>query len=982
MTAIKSRSHWILQTGIVSILVMLLCGCSGSGKHTNPVIPGEPGSDQNIGLSDGIPKPTNRYTLGVWDFHVDPSTQTITGSQRRNADMHLNIVRLLEEACADCLRFDNFDFSTPGQLDVDMTIKHPFESNLALTIFDVKGIFITDMPEPFWVVFAWGEDSPVLVNADGYTWLFSESKYPYNPDEPAMLNYYPGVFTFGEKRSAQTNALLAYGKNNPRRMFLPGTEETRTLQIALPGIPFDFGYVIDVCWALPDADPVIDPLDDFPITANCNEAYKINITIGDGLTTDHGSKAIIEVEVFDHQGHDTIAYYENYNNNDELTPAIYGRLSRQDSWDIWYASPFNNDYYFEFSKATGEDSFLFTAIIEQQMLALGEGKYPLEISVMDTVLDPNFEVIGAYHVIPVFIPLVTDTLPVAEGMAYPVPQTIGKPVQFYDNGSYDPDGGDIVKWEWDWNMDGTFDDEGNPVNHIFDTSGLIYADLRVTDDEGSTRTLFEPLEVMINEGEGWARTWGGSYAEDAFRVDVDDSGNIYVAGYYAGNVDFDPSPLEAYRSGYPAPQGGFDTYISKFDSDGQFKWVRTMGGDYDELPYTLKVGSLGNILVAGPFWLDLTFEGDPSEEVFNAQGYPDIFLCSYSTNGDFQWAKTWGGPELQIPTNLCVDGVGNILMGGNFRGTVDFDPGPGTEFHTAHNIADAFIEKLSPTGDFIWVRNWGSEPYSEHEFKNSVTEVAIDSGGSIYCIGSFEGVVDFDPGPGTDYHEVTGWSPDPPHFKRDIYLNKFTSDGEYQWVKTWGGVDLDRSYGITIDNFDNINTLGYFEGTVDFDPGPGVYELTETSAFSDPFLSRFNTDGDFQWVKSWNAGLWSIYSGLAIEVDNENNIYITGTFYPSADFDPGPGIEERTTNGGWDYYLSKFNMDGELLWVGTWGGPNSEGYGYNVAIDSLGYASVVGGFYELADFDPGPGEDWHYGSVLENPQRDAFLTRFPPDGNW
>ncbi|MCK4720072.1 hypothetical protein KAU08_05415, partial [bacterium] len=105
MTIIKLRSRWVLQTGIVSILVLLVCGCSGSGKHNNPVTPADHGSDQNIGLSEGIPNPGNRYTLGVWDFHVDPATQTVTGSQRRNADMHLNIVRLLEEACTDCLTF-------------------------------------------------------------------------------------------------------------------------------------------------------------------------------------------------------------------------------------------------------------------------------------------------------------------------------------------------------------------------------------------------------------------------------------------------------------------------------------------------------------------------------------------------------------------------------------------------------------------------------------------------------------------------------------------------------------------------------------------------------------------------------------------------------------------------------------------------------------------------------------------------------------
>jgi hypothetical protein len=137
------------------------------------------------------------------------------------------------------------------------------------------------------------------------------------------------------------------------------------------------------------------------------------------------------------------------------------------------------------------------------------------------------------------------------------------------------------------------------------------------------------------------------------------------------------------------------------------------------------------------------------------------------------------------------------------------------------------------------------------------------------------------------------------------------------------------------------------------------------------------------WALTWNATVEWHYNRLSIAHDVWDNIFITGMFGWTPDFDPGPGIEERTSNGGYDYYLSKFNADGEFLWVGTWGGPESEHNGLGVAVDSLGFASVVGGFHGTADFDPGPGEDLH--SVYEftvGGAGDTFLTRFPPDGNW
>jgi hypothetical protein len=890
--------------------------------------------------------------------------------------MHLNIVRLLEEACTDCLTFSNADFSTPGLLSIDLTIKHPFSDELIYTVFDLRGIFLTDRSESWGKAFAWGNDSPVCINSDGYTTLFSEYWYPFNPDEPAMFNYYPGVFSYGEDRSAQLNAYVAYGKENPRRMFLPGTKETRTLTITLPGIPFDFGYAVDACWDVPDTIPVIDPVDDFPITANCNEAYRLIITIGDGLTTAPGSKAIIEVEVFDHQGHETIRYSDY---DGVSIPSFSGRLSRLEGGDIWWSSPAFDTPHFEFSTATGEDSFLFTAIIEQELnTTIEEGFYPLDVYVSGTDEDPNLGTRGASHVIQVFIGDV-NALPVAEALAYPVPQAVGKPVQFRNNGSYDPDGGAITKYEWDWDMDGTFDDEGYIAWHWFVTSGTHYVNLRVTDNEGSSRTLFEPLEVTIKEGKGWARTWGGSYSDSAWNVAVDNEGNIYVVGYYTATTDFDPSPfLEASRYNY----GGDSGFISKFGRDGQFKWVRTMGGSYYAAPATIIIGDDGKLYAAGNFWPSVTFEGDPTQTKYVSGSGADVFLCSYGKAGGFQWAKTWGGDVEGIgASQISLDGTGNIYIGGSFDGTIDFDPGPGTEFHTAHLEQDCYIEKLTPTGDFIWVRTWGSEPYDPYKFENKVRGIAIDSNDAVYCTGYFEGIVDFDPGPETDFHTVPGFPPEP---DEDVFLSKFTSDGEYQWVRTWGGSIRDVGYGVAIDSNDNISAIGYFMETVDFDPGPGVFELTAPNSGGGwPYMSKFNTEGDFMWALTWNATVEWHYNRLSIAHDVWDNIFITGMFGWTPDFDPGPGIVERTSNGGYDYYLSKFNADGEFLWVGTWGGPESEHNGLGVAVDSLGFASVVGGFHGTADFDPGPGEDLH--SVYEctvGGAGDTFLTRFPPDGNW
>ena len=77
------------------------------------------------------------------------------------------------------------------------------------------------------------------------------------------------------------------------------------------------------------------------------------------------------------------------------------------------------------------------------------------------------------------------------------------------------------------------------------------------------------------------------------------------------------------------------------------------------------------------------------------------------------------------------------------------------------------------------------------------------------------------------------------------------------------------------------------------------------------------------------------------------------------------------------YSISKFDSIGNFLWARTWGGINWD-YGWSVATDSSDNAYVTGYFAETVDFDPGPGVDNH----ISNGDNDAFLSKFPPDGNW
>ena len=121
--------------------------------------------------------------------------------------------------------------------------------------------------------------------------------------------------------------------------------------------------------------------------------------------------------------------------------------------------------------------------------------------------------------------------------------------------------------------------------------------------------------------------------------------------------------------------------------------------------------------------------------------------------------------------------------------------------------------------------------------------VTADDPGNVYVTGSFWSTVDFDPGPGTDEHSSSGWD--------DAFLSKFDANGDFQWACSWGGGANDHGYGVAIDGSGNVYVTGYFFGTVDFDPGEG--EDAHSAFGLDVVLSKFDSNGNFQWARTWGG---------------------------------------------------------------------------------------------------------------------------------
>ncbi len=461
------------------IIVLLIAGCGGNGAG-DPV---ETDVTANGSMFTGQMESEtlmNRGLWGFWKVSIGDDGQAEVVYQHSTA-MHFNVIRLLEvNPCTNCLTLSNIHFYPDNEIEVDLSLKHPFPGADKFSGFDVRGIFITNSDYTFPASgrsVSLGNGNPLLMNPDGYTALFNPTDFPEGVAPFPMLGYIKGKYCKSDVLTATLNPFIAYKKEAPRRIFYCGEGSTETLRIYSENLPFEFGYAVDANWVPVDGQ-VTDPVNDFPPEANAIEAYELNVVIENTyLDTSVGSFAPIQVLVFDHQGLDTIS---------SVTVEVPGLFN--DTVGVNHVGQIG-------------DGFLFAGTLTNELGAV-LGEYPLLVRINDTAVDGNLGQIDAWQVASVEIETQTSSNPIAIAGADTYIQIPEVPVHFFDDGSYDPDGGTIQLYEWDWDNDGIYEKTGSEADRFWEEAGVYYVQFRVTDDEGETDELDEPLEIIIDSGLG------------------------------------------------------------------------------------------------------------------------------------------------------------------------------------------------------------------------------------------------------------------------------------------------------------------------------------------------------------------------------------------------------------------------------------------------------------------------------------------------
>lgn len=451
----------------------------------------------------------------------------------------------------------------------------------------------------------------------------------------------------------------------------------------------------------------------------------------------------------------------------------------------------------------------------------------------------------------------------------------------------------------------------------------------------------------------WVSHSGGTTYDYATSAFPDPSGSLYVTGMFRGTSDFDPGTGTSNLTS----AGAEDIFVAKYDATGAYQWAVRIGGANSDIGKCVYHYSGGAVFVCGTFEGTVDFDPGSGTSNLTSQTAASAFILKLDPSGNFVWAKTIGS---NMGTNLesfYVDFSGQVLLTGDYTGTVDLDPGAATVAAITTGQTDVFMVQLDASGNYVWGKTFGGSSFDH------CADVAVNGSGEIILTGYFAGTCDFEPGSGST--TVTASS-------TDFYVAVYTSAGTLTWVKGIGGSGAESGNSIVVTGTD-IAVTGSFEGTVDFDPGSGSTVLTAGTGISDAFVMTLTSNGNFGWAAE--LGGTSVDAGQSIARDIAGNLFITGRFSGTADFDPGAGTANLVSAGNYDIFMLKLSAAGAHVWSGRVGGTSGD-VGNCIVVDGNDNVYLAGYFAGTADFDPQGGT----ANLTTAGQDDIFFGKYTQSG--
>lgn len=391
----------------------------------------------------------------------------------------------------------------------------------------------------------------------------------------------------------------------------------------------------------------------------------------------------------------------------------------------------------------------------------------------------------------------------------------------------------------------------------------------------------------------WAKSGGTSGSDRGTAIITDANGNSYVTGYFdawSGTGTFGSQSVSTTSNTY-------DMFVAKYDVNGTCLWATAVNGnDDDDWPNDIALDANNNVYITGYFAGIADFGAATLNSGGSGQTGKNIFIAKYNSAGVNQWAKDGGGNHEDVGYGIDVDATGNVYATGMFRNTGTF--GTFTLVAGGTNIQDVYLVKYNTSGVEQWaVKGTGTS-------SNSGKSVKVDGNGDIITTGMFSGSATF----GTTTISSTNSS-------YDLYVAKYTSSGTLTWISQAGGVDDNIPNEIDFDSNNNIYVFGTMTNDMLFGT-TALPNLSPGMGYDDPFLAGYDGNGNFLFAKNGGDGYSD--SGRGLTIDDDDNIYLAGTF--DEDCCGAPGAFDGVTIAGGndnndnDVFIVKLSSQSDILY--------------------------------------------------------------------
>ncbi|MGL4882256.1 MAG: SBBP repeat-containing protein, partial [Waterburya sp.] len=352
----------------------------------------------------------------------------------------------------------------------------------------------------------------------------------------------------------------------------------------------------------------------------------------------------------------------------------------------------------------------------------------------------------------------------------------------------------------------------------------------------------------------------------------DPSAPILSTGYTNGTLgDSDNAALEA--------------FLSQYNNTGNQEWVEQIGTAANDNGYGVDTDAEGNV-----YWLART-NGELEGE--NAGIGNDVVLSKYNAQGEQQWIRQFGSFGNDNPfVDPRVDSAGDVVIGGYTNDDLAA-PNADTEIPPS---ADAWIAKYDSNGNEVWSEQFGTNEGDE------TFGLDIDSQDNIYTTGWTRGDLGAPNNP-NDEGEAT----------YDIWLAKYDTNGNQQWIEQFGTDDFDWSWDVATDSNDNLYATGWTLG-----------DLAGTNAGSyDIWVAKYDSQGNQQQIQQF--GTTGDDAATSVDVDDAGNFYLTG--YTNGD------ISGTGNAGSYDAWVAKYDSSGNQLWIEQFGSSERD-EAYEVSVNN------------------------------------------------